>query len=448
MRYGIAKAIVLPACLIAALPAQARVVETVLHAFTSGRDGGFPYAGVTVGQNGEVYGTTGSGALTAPGCFGFPGPGCGNVFALTPPAEGTAWGERVLADFAKSDEDGVGAGELLLLGSPAAEKGIYGTASGTVFRIAGGRLTTLWHFSGGRDGGFPTGGVIADSAGVLYGTTAGGGAAGAGTVFALTPPAPGAEAWKLTTLWSFSGSDGDSPKGPLLADAKGALYGATTIGGSARCQGGCGTVFKLTPPAAGRHAWTLTTLWRFSGSDGAFPFDSVNGVAPGYGGLVADATGALYGTTTAGGSSECIGGCGTVFRLTPGKTGWTLSTLRRFSVGFDGSFPSGPVIIDKNGALYGMTEVGGAGCGCNGVVFSLTPPAAGATAWTERVLWTFSSGTDGGLPNAGLAADKNGALYGTTNLGGAVDNPTCFENGGGPGCGVVFRLTGTGFVPQ
>jgi uncharacterized repeat protein (TIGR03803 family) len=355
-----------------------------------------------------------------------------------------------LADFANGDGDGVSAGELLILGSPATEKGIYGTTefdrnansvgAGTVFRIARGRLTTLWRFSGGSDGGFPWGGLVADSAAALYGTTYAGGAANDGIVFELRPPALGTGAWKLTALWSFSGRDGAHPLGPLLADQTAALYGATTAGGSSKCTGGCGTVFRLTPPAPGKNAWTLTTLWRFSGSDGAAPFSFGNG------GLVADATGALYGTTSAGGSSNN----GTVFKLTPpaaGKTTWALTTLWNFSVGYDGSGPSGPVIIDRHGALYGMTVSGGAGCGCNGVVFKLVPPAAGATAWRERVLWTFSSGTDGGLPNAGLAADKNGGLYGTTYSGGALNNPTCLKYVGGGGGGVIFQLTGTGFVP-
>lgn len=123
------------------------------------------------------------------------------------------------------------------------------------------------------------------------------------------------------------------------------------------------------------------------------------------------------------------------------------TVLWTFLGGNDGAAPSASLIADERGALYGTTQVGGAfpaGCfggGC-GVVFKLTPPAAGQTSWTETVLWSFlGSNGDGDLPAAGLLADENGALYGTTQFGGTLS--AC----GGFGCGVVFKLTGTGFVP-
>jgi uncharacterized repeat protein (TIGR03803 family) len=199
------------------------------------------------------------------------------------------------------------------------------------------------------------------------------------------------------------------------------------------------------PPTAGGKAWALTTLWAFSGKDGAEP----------NAGLTADEDGVLYGTTAAGGDST---GCGTVFELTRPASGgkdWTLTTLRRFSGG-DGCGPNGAVIVDKNGALYGTTAAGGPpssvpacfGVSC-GIVFKLAPPADGGTAYTEQVLWAFS-GKNGAGPNAGLTAHRNGVLYGTAQNGGLLDGEPCskYNGGSGIGCGVVFKLTGTGFVPR
>jgi hypothetical protein len=258
---------------------------------------------------------------------------------------------------------------------------------------------------------------------------------------------------KETVLWTFSGgSDGSSPDTGVIADERGDLYGTTGFGGtfSAGCVGlGCGVVFKLTPPARDQIAWTETTLRSFSGgSDGSTPF----------GGLFArnqspSSKKSLYGTTTFGGALDaplCFGeGCGTVFKLTPPgdrETGWTLTTLWTFT-GSDGGQPVGGLIADETRALYGMTNVGGINnrvCGffgC-GVVFKLTPPARGQTAWTELGLWSFTGGSDGASPQGGpLIADERGALYGTTQFGGALD--LC----SGLGCGVAFKLTGTGFVP-
>jgi uncharacterized repeat protein (TIGR03803 family) len=167
-------------------------------------------------------------------------------------------------------------------------------------------------------------------------------------------------------------------------------------------------------------------------------------------GLIADETGALYGATGAGGAfpAGCGGiGCGTVFKLTPptaGKTAWTLTTLWSFSGGEDGGFPLAGLIADRKGALYGTTYMGGAfGAG---VVFKLVPPAvAGQTPWPETVLWTFTEGSDGGLPSGDLIADHTGALYGTAQFGGTIGTSApCFQSG----CGVVFELTGTGFATE
>ena len=324
-------------------------------------------------------------------------------------------------------------------------------SNGTVFKLADGKLSTQYNFTGGADGGFPTA-ITTDKSGAIYGTTAGGGAFGSGTVFKID-----AVAGTFTTVWSFSGADGSDPAGPLLIDDNGAIYGTTGSGGltnasNAACySSGCGTVFKLTPPKRGQAGWTLTTLYFFTGNaDGAIP------TGPYFeGGVVADKSGALYGTTYQGGTfgSLCGSwGCGVVFKLTPpasGQAAWTQTVIWSFSGYADGNAGNAPLVIDRNGALYGTTQYGGylpcfysGGFGC-GNVFKLTPPAAGQSTWTETTLWGFTGLSDGQSPLAGLVADRKGGLYGTTTLGGTFStDPPCQD-----GCGLVFKLDGTGFAP-
>jgi uncharacterized repeat protein (TIGR03803 family) len=344
--------------------ASAAPVETVLYSFANGGDG-VPVAGLIADNSGAVYGTT-----INDGSSGF-----GTVFKLTRPVKGqTAWTE-----------------------------------------------TVLYRFKGGSDGFDPEPALIAGNSGALYGTTAGGGAAGLGTVFKLTPPAKGQTAWTGTVLYSFcllpNCSDGAGPMAGLIADNHGALYGTTAGGGAA----GLGTVFKLTPPAKGQTAWTGTVLYSFCSlsncGDGASPLA----------GLIADNHGALYGTTTGGGTGVGNNGQGIVFKLTPpakGQTAWTETVLYIFKGGSDGATPYAGLIADNHGALYGTTRLGGTGS--DGTVFKLTPPAKGQTAWTETVLHSFT-GSDGRNPFAGLIADNWAALYGTTVLGGASDYGTVFK---------------------
>jgi uncharacterized repeat protein (TIGR03803 family) len=300
----------------------------------------------------------------------------------------------------------------------------------------------LYNFGNGRDGSAPNAGLIADAKGVLYGTTRRGGynrscpsRLGCGTVFALSPPAAGETGGTHTVLYSFRGPDGSAPFARLIADAKGVLYGTTEGGG-----GGGGTVFALSPPAAGETRWTETVLHRFHGRDGSNPLA----------GLIADAKGVLYGTTEDGGDTSCSvagfpPGCGTVFALSPpaaGETGWTETVLHRFGGGRDGSLPRAGLIADAKGVLYGTTQYGG-GTSCSvagsspgcGMVFALSPPAAGETRWIETVLHRFR-GPDGSAPLAGLIADAKGSiLYGTTADGGYRSCPSRL------GCGTVFALS-------
>ena len=314
--------------------------------------------------------------------------------------------------------------------------------------VAGAQATfkNLYDFQEGTDGNGPNGGLIFDASGALYGTTTDGGGTGCifasevigcGTVFKLTPPAAPGGNWTENVLHRFTdGSDGAIPFAGLIFDASGALYGAASAGGNTKCPNlgttGCGTVFKLTPPITSDGTWTETTLYTFTGgSDGSGP----NAV-------IFDASGALYGTTFGGGNLGCNGemGCGTVFKLTPPAASggaWTESVLYTFTGGSDGRFPNG-LIFDAAGALYSTTSAGGnlsdpSGEG-SGTVFKLTPPATSGGAWTERVLYDFQVGSDGYGPDVGVIFDAAGALYGTTELGGDLSGCS------GGGCGTVYKL--------
>lgn len=284
----------------------------------------------------------------------------------------------------------------------------------------------LHSFHKGKGGHSPKQGVIFDAAGNLYGVTSYGGAhENAGTVFELTPGANGE--WSETVLYNFCSAtdcaDGDGPFGGLIFDAKGNLYGTTVAGGPGIAQEG--TVFKLAPD--GKGSWIETVLHGFSD-------DGKDGVQP-YAGVVIDAQGNIYGTTTFGGS----GGSGTAFQLSPNADGtWTETVLHNFcsaSKCTDGENPFGGLILDAAGNLYGTTFSGG-DISCNalygcGTIFELTPGANGQ--WTETVLHTFEL-TDGDGPAASLIFDGAGNLYGVTEYGGDL---ACDPSGG---CGTAFKL--------
>jgi uncharacterized repeat protein (TIGR03803 family) len=266
-----------------------------------------------------------------------------------------------------------------------------GLAGGVVFKLTStGKETVLHTFSTG-DGLEPLAGVIEDAKGNLYGTTFDGGASGFGTVFGLN------KAGDEIMLYSFGGppTDGEYSFAGLTQDKAGNLYGTTYLGGSAEF----GTVFKITKNGK------ETVLANFSG-----PPDSAAPLA----GVVLDATGNIYGTSTLGGSSEK----GDVFKVT--KAGKE-SVLYSFTGGKDGSGPAAGLILDSAGNLYGTTKLGGAfGAG---TVFKVNK------AGKETVLYSFKGLTDGSQPVAGLIQDLTGNFYGTTQMGGNDKQ------------GVVFKLT-------
>ncbi len=318
----------------------------------------------------------------------------------------------------------------------------------------------LYSFQGGTDGATPTGAVVFDKAGNLYGATQNGGAStclspyNCGTVYRLTPPAQTGGVWTETVLYVFRGyaaGDGATPEGGLVIDDAGNLYGVTGYGGTGTClllggAVGCGTVYELSPPIQAGDPWTETVL---------YSFQNVNDGYVGYSDLVFDKAGNLYGATLFGGGKGTTcdslygGQCGTVFELSPPKVNdghWTEKVLHRFAgpppgaqYG-DGALPNGGLVLDSAGVVYGTTYQGGnnvqgqceggtEGTGC-GTVFALVPPAKKGGQWTEKLLHVFRNGEDGSQPGAGLVFDSEGSLYGGA-------------EGGAKGGGIVFRLTPT-----
>jgi uncharacterized repeat protein (TIGR03803 family) len=460
---------------------------TVLHTFSGGADGTFPDAGVTLDSAGNLYGTTRAG-----------GPGDGGVvYKLSPAGQETvlyAFNQSMsqpcgaagcdLASGVILDPDGNLYGTASVSGSPFGgsvykidpagnettlyrfppgpdgeqpQSGVtldsagnlYGTTpiggsmgAGTVYKVdPAGNETVLYNFTGGADGGGPSGGLIFDSAGKLYGDTYAGGTANAGVIFKMDT------AGNETVLYSLNGtSDGSGPSGNLIFDASGNLYGTATNGGK-----NSGTVFKLS--AGGQYS----VLYTFKGRDDAHPLSGVildaagnlYGTASGdnayttpglvfkldpagnetvlyrfpphtplgkealrpVGGLVFDSAGNLYGTTSGGGT-----GTGVLFKV---NAAGHYSVLHNFKKAA-GTGPEATLMIDPTGNLYGTTHLGGARK--KGVVFEISPTGR------ETVLHAFTGGADGGTPFGSVVFDSAGNLYGTTSAGGV--------NLGG----VVFKL--------
>ncbi len=393
--------------------------ETVVYKFMGMPDGASPQGGLVADAAGNLYGTAAFGRF-----------GAGMVFELSPPATpGDPWTETDLYDFSAANDGEFPGGTLIFdkLGN------LYGTTefggvnnAGTVFELSppstpGGAWSesTLTAFAPkGVDGTKPTGKLVMDVKGNLYGTTSAGGSNrcsalnGCGTVFELVAPTTSASAWKLKVLYNFlatSNSDGVTPGGDLLL-RNGVLYGTTTLGGAADC----GTVFKLTGKPG---LWTETILYNFTcGSDGSDP----NGE------LIADSAGNLYGTT-AGTNSQfhCSESCRpTIYELSPPATAgdpWIETTLHDFINPGDGDSPEGALWRDSIGNLYGTAFAGGKGSSNLGTVFKLKIPAVAGGPWTFAVLHYFRSAAfgDGANPYSGLAFFK-GKLYGTTENGGKI----------------------------
>ena len=367
-----------------AVHSGSKVIEKILYRFKGGADGVHPNRGVILGSAGKLYGTT----------------------------SGTPFGQR------NGCKD-----------------------CGTVFEISGRTHTEeiLHRFSGGPDGANPGSGLIFDSMGNLYGTTQFGGpnctrwvASGCGTVFEIaagavtrcetlcgTPFQISDRAHAETILWSFLPNGASWPTGGVIMNAAGNLYGTTSTGTCPNGHYGCGTVFEI--PAGTRRAVVLHTFTEGGDQDG-FP----------RGRLVMDQQGNLYGMTWATDLSHRF--TGTVFEIATGSH--KEKTLHRFLGGDDGSTPDGNLIVDRKGDLFGTTQFGGGFCnagsspgidagGC-GVVFEIA-----AETDKESILYRFKGGRDGMEPD-GLVMDRAGNLYGTTAGGGNCSAEY--------GCGTVFEI--------
>ena len=237
----------------------------------------------------------------------------------------------------------------------------------------------------------------------------------AGTLFQLAPLQSGG--YSLSQLHEFTGSgDGAQPEAPVIGNASGQIYGTTTAGGTESCV--CGTVFQFTPGQG------YSLLYSFAGgSDGSTPSSP----------LTQDSSGVLYGTTESGGlvNAYCSAGCGSVFEVTLSKDGYQKKTLYHFQGSADGAAPTGGLLMDKSGVLYGTTQSGGNMCkgtGC-GTVFALTPKGEG---YAESVVYSFAARGDGAQPVGDLVEDSQGVFYGATSKSHGLNSCNC---------GIVFALT-------
>ena len=400
--------------------------ETVLYSFTGVADGRHPQAGVIRDPAGNLYGTANSGGAPNGGVvYKLDTAGHETVYAFPGGAGGRYPSAGVIGDSAgnlygtTSTGGAQNAGVVYKLDNTGHETVLYnftGGADGSypqagVIRDAAGNLygttynggttgygvvykldttgheTVLYSFTGGADGGYPSAGVVGDSAGNLYGTTFSGGTANAGVVFRLD------QTGHETVLYSFTGgADGSGPYAGVIRDSAGNLYGTTYYGGAAVL----GVVYKLDTTG---HE---TVLHAFTGvADGSGP----------QAGVIRDPAGNLYGTTRSAGTA----GGGIVYKL---DTTGHETVLYNFTRGSD---PLAGVIRDSSGNLYGTTANGGTANA--GVVYKLDPTGH------ETVLYSFSGGADGSSPYAGVIRDSAGNVYGTTNQGGTK------------GTGAVFKIT-------
>jgi len=394
--------------------AQAQTFS-VLYTFTGGSDGASPYAGVTLDRAANLYGTATLGG--SQNCYFGGDSGCGTVFKLS--HKGTGWIFSLLYGFT-GGSDGWWPFTSVTLGP---DGNVYGTTSygggtgcidgngcGTVFKLkpppnfcrsvsCPWTKTELYQFTGGLDGGFPEGSLTFDPSGNIFGTTSyAQDNKYYGSVYELAPSNGG---WTPSVLYTFTDYyQGGGAGGGVVFDKYGNLWGTTELGGSRNCYTGsgdpCGLIFELTPSGSG---WSYKTVYEFDSSVGGSPT----------GNLIFDESGNLYGTLAINGPY----GDGGVYQFNP-STG-VLTVLYSFAGnGEAAGGPQGGVVMDKAGNLYGVDPY----MGTHGVgfVFELSPSTG---RWIYTDLHDFTGGSDGASPYGTLALDANGNLYGT-NAGGVV----------------------------
>jgi uncharacterized repeat protein (TIGR03803 family) len=369
--------------------ARAATKEEVLYSFNGAGDGGSPNGGVTLDKLGNIYGVSN-------GCYWS---SFGNVFKL---ARGKfSWTYEPLYEFADEGDggcpiDGVTAYNNTLVGTT--DDGGNGQGSGVIYRVVPGKQNwtydVVYQFSGGDDGAGPLG-VVSDRKGNLYGTAFLGGVNNDGTVFELTPQGDGG--WNFTLIYAFNNTEGGTPTGSVIMDGSGNLYGAALWG-----PNGDGVVYELSPQQ--NRTWNYTVLHAFSGSDGSGPanlimdpagnlygtaaggtnndglvfellksngwqeailhtFSGTDGASPE--GITLDPSGNLWGAASSGGNNNN----GLIFELTNQNGTWSETIVYSFS-GPDGSGPEA-VTLNPSGVLFGTTRFGGAND--VGTVFAIEP---------------------------------------------------------------------------
>jgi uncharacterized repeat protein (TIGR03803 family) len=399
--------------------ALADPVKTTIYRFKGGKDGAWPLGPLVSDKAGNLYGVTFEGGVND----------MGTVFMLSPPvAPDTRWKKTILHTFAGKPNDGRRPMTRLTLHGSR----IYGTtfsdgigqpgSSGSVFRLTppkdGGAWTyeILHSFTEDVNGYGPAWPLVLDADGAIYGLLMAGGAVprAAGVVYKLTPAkkAP----WPQTVLYTFTDLFDGGPHvfggaSGLIFDATGALITTSFAGGA----NNAGTVFRFSPSSSS----ALDILHSFGGSNSGDSYPTF--------GVVADATGVLYGTTSSGG----VNGTGTVFMLTPPvapATAWTYSKLYDAPADDPNTpqygTPNG-LVIGEHRALLGSASGGRFGYG---FVFRLQRPAAGQTDWQASVLYDFRGGANGAAPG-GLLFGRDKVIYGVTAKGGTACD-----------CGTIFKI--------
>lgn len=405
---------------LAAQPAYAQTLTT-LYNFSGGVVGGYPTL-TAIDAAGNLYGNTYEGGNTQSGCGDV---GCGLVFKLT--RRNSTWVETIVYDFLGGSTDG----RLPRFGPIFGPDGtLYGTTSeggnqtcregcGIVYRLQPSATfcrsvscpwneTIVHSFTGGSDGSMPSSGVSFDSAGNLYGTTSAGGypsgicgSLGCGVVYEFTPSNG---SWTENVLYAFQGAlDGSYPQFGVVMNSAGDLFGTSyspTDGGSP------GAVYELTPNGSG---YTKSFYYDF-------PINGSNGAL--LSGVIIDSAGNLYG----GNVSEGPQMGGTVYELSPGVNGANFTLLYALSGTRATTGVDAPLTMDAAGNLYGTT--GTEGRSGMGNVFKLTPSGG---SWIYTSLYDFHGGSDGGNPSGSVLLDAQGNIYGACGSGGAEGYGTVFE---------------------